>query len=196
MSNTDEFQLTIGSATTTPHRAFRTGSLHVDLTVSGAHTIDREAGEVHDLTLTGNATFTLAGADHANALGDATSLLLLLRQDGIGSRTVTWDPLISWEGGSAPTLQTAANALDVITLVTTDDGTTWLGIHVGGGGVSDHGALTGLADDDHPQYATDTDLTNHEATSHGRRVVMRVGITNPPEPTSNVNGDGWVYMEV
>ncbi len=29
-----------------------------------------------------------------------------------------------------------------------------------------------------------------------RRVVMRVGITNPPEPVSNVGGDGFVYMEV
>jgi hypothetical protein len=30
-----------------------------------------------------------------------------------------------------------------------------------GSGVSDHGALTGLADDDHPQYATDADLATH-----------------------------------
>lgn len=29
-----------------------------------------------------------------------------------------------------------------------------------------------------------------------RRVTMRVGITDPPEPVSNVNGDGWVYAEV
>ena len=31
----------------------------------------------------------------------------------------------------------------------------------GGGGVTDHGALTGLADGDHPQYATDTSLNLH-----------------------------------
>lgn len=34
-----------------------------------------------------------------------------------------------------------------------------------GSGVTDHGALTGLADDDHPQYATDTDLSTHAAAS-------------------------------
>ena len=28
-----------------------------------------------------------------------------------------------------------------------------------------------------------------------RIVVMRVGITDPPEPVSNVDGDGWVYNE-
>ncbi len=33
-------------------------------------------------------------------------------------------------------------------------------------------------------------------TSGGRRVVMRPGITSPPEPVSNPDGDGWVYMEV
>ena len=32
-----------------------------------------------------------------------------------------------------------------------------------GGGVSDHGELTGLEDDDHPQYATDADLGAHVA---------------------------------
>jgi hypothetical protein len=32
----------------------------------------------------------------------------------------------------------------------------------GGGGVTDHGLLTGLADDDHPQYALDTDLDNYQ----------------------------------
>ena len=45
----------------------------------------------------------------------------------------------------------------------------------GGGGVTDHGALTGLADDDHPQYrnpdltpyATDADLAAHAAGPHG-----------------------------
>lgn len=26
-------------------------------------------------------------------------------------------------------------------------------------------------------------------------VVMRPGITNPPEPVLNVDGDGWVYAE-
>jgi hypothetical protein len=34
-------------------------------------------------------------------------------------------------------------------------------------GVTSHAALTGLAANDHPQYATDTDLTTHAATPHG-----------------------------
>jgi hypothetical protein len=38
------------------------------------------------------------------------------------------------------------------------DGTTWT--WGGGGGVTDHGALTGLSDDDHPQYQLKSLLTN------------------------------------
>lgn len=45
----------------------------------------------------------------------------------------------------------------------------------GGAGVSDHGALTGLADDDHPQYATDTDLTTHAATDTHSIYAMLAG---------------------
>lgn len=154
----------------------KAGSLHTDLSVSGAHTIDRDDGETHDLTLTGNATFTLAGA----LTDKATDLRLILRQDGTGSRTVTW-PAITWVGGSAPTLQTAANAVDTIGLLSVDDGVTWFGYAVEDA-VQDHGGLTGLSDDDHPQYRP-------------RKVVMRTGITAPPEPVQNVDGDGWVYAE-
>lgn len=37
----------------------------------------------------------------------------------------------------------------------------------GGGGVTDHGALTGLADDDHPQYAKEADLGTAAAADVG-----------------------------
>ena len=103
------------------------GSLVIDLSVSGAHTIDRADGETHDLTLTGNATFTLAGA----FTGLATDLRVILRQDGTGGRTVTWPGSVEWTGGSAPTLQTAASAVDTIGLLSVDDGTSWLGYHAG-----------------------------------------------------------------
>lgn len=78
-------------------------------------------------------------------------------------------------------------------------------------GITDHGALAGLADDDHPQYETaaevlaqigthTADASAHHAptvdTNTHRRVVMRPGITSPPEPVSKVDGDGWVYFEI
>ncbi len=64
------------------------------------------------------------------------------------------------------------------------------------GGVTDHGLLIGLADDDHPQYALDTDLTAHVAAadphpqyaldtdlakliSHGKVMAIVAGIVLP-----------------
>jgi hypothetical protein len=35
-----------------------------------------------------------------------------------------------------------------------------------------------------------------EKPSGGMQVVMRVGISNPPEPVLTPAGDGWVYAEV
>lgn len=44
------------------------------------------------------------------------------------------------------------------------------------GGVTDHGELTGLEDDDHPQYALDTDLATHEADTSTHGVTQVDGV--------------------
>lgn len=53
------------------------------------------------------------------------SYVIQLKQPALGSATVVWTTPIVWAGGSAPTLTTTANYLDIITLVY--DGTTWRG---------------------------------------------------------------------
>jgi hypothetical protein len=83
---------------------------------------------VHDLTLDANCTITLPTLTS----GKACSLTVILRQDGTGGRTVTWPGSVSWISGTAPTLKTAAAAVDVVTLFTLDGGTTWGGAAVGG----------------------------------------------------------------
>ena len=55
------------------------------------------------------------------------SFLLMLTQDGSGSRTVTWPAGIAWSGGTAPTLTTAANKTDVFTFVYNAQRAAWLG---------------------------------------------------------------------
>lgn len=56
-----------------------------------------------------------------------------------------------------------------------------------GASVSDHGSLTGLADDDHPQYLQTTDL---ETAGHFEVVVSG---TAPPVAVTNEAEDDWVY---
>ena len=121
---------------------------------SGAtEALDLGAGNVHDLTLTADCTITLTGA----TAGVACSMLILLRQDGTGGWLVTWPGSVSWPDATPPVLATDPNAVDVVSLVTLDGGTTWYGAYQGAG-VVDHGTLTGLTDDDHTQYLKETDV--------------------------------------
>jgi len=81
-------------------------------------TLDWNEGEIQRVTLTDSPTISFANKPPAG------TLRLEVVQDGTGSRTVTWPAAVEWAGGSAPTLTTAANALDVIDLYTPDGGTT------------------------------------------------------------------------
>jgi len=89
--------------------------------------IDLEDGNIHDVTLTANATFTFSNPLAASGV----SFTLLLRQDGTGGWTTTFPASVDWAGGTAPTLTTTSSALDVLTFITVDGGTTWLGFLAG-----------------------------------------------------------------
>jgi hypothetical protein len=88
------------------------------------YTIDLENGNVFNLTLTGNCTYTFSNPP---ASGSAGAFTLIQNQDGAGSRTVTWPASVEWAGGSAPTITSTASSTDVFTFITTDGGTTWYG---------------------------------------------------------------------
>jgi len=79
-------------------------------------TFDRDVSKLHTVTLGGNRTLALSNM----AVGDR--IILRLVQDGTGSRTVTWFSTIKWGGGSAPTLATTANRVDVFGFLCTSAG--------------------------------------------------------------------------
>lgn len=93
-----------------------------------SETVDASAADVHRLVLdSATVTLTLTGAPAAGTPG---LIRLQLVQDATGGRLVSWPGSVIWAGdGSAPTLQTAGDAVDVVDLETEDGGTTWLGIH-------------------------------------------------------------------
>lgn len=86
---------------------------------STADTIDWALSNKQKSTLTGNCTFTFG------APAGPCSLILKLVQDATGSRTVTWPAAVHWSGGTAPTLTTTANKVDIISFYY--DGTTYFG---------------------------------------------------------------------
>ncbi len=95
----------------------------------GTLTLDLENGNVFEIELDENvSTLTISNPP---ASGKAGSFTLILKQDATGGRTVTWPASVKWAGGTAPTLSTDANAVDILTFITTDAGTTWYGMLAG-----------------------------------------------------------------
>jgi len=84
-------------------------------------TYDFNNGSIQSVTLGGNR---IIGAP--SNLKDGATYILQIIQDGTGSRTLTWNGVFKWEGGTAPTLSTGADAIDIITFIT--DGTDLYGV--------------------------------------------------------------------
>lgn len=103
-------------------------TLATDTDSGATHTIDITTGNHHSLTLTANCTLTFS---NPSPTGKACSFTLRVIQDGTGARLLTYPASVEWAGGSAPTLTTAANAVDFLTFLTYDAGTTWYGFPAG-----------------------------------------------------------------
>ena len=88
---------------------------------STAITLALTNGTVQIITLTGNATITMPTATSGK------SFILLLKQDGTGSRTVTWTT-VKWPAGTAPTITSTASKQDIFSFFA--DGTNWYGVTV------------------------------------------------------------------
>ena len=82
----------------------------VALTLTGgAISVDASLGNMFRVTLSGTGT---VGAPTNSQ--DGQTINFHISQDGTGNRTLTWNSAYKWPSGVAPTLSTAANALDVV----------------------------------------------------------------------------------
>jgi hypothetical protein len=95
----------------------------VTANTSTAYTVDLANGSVQILTLTGNCTFTFPTATAGKGF------TMLLKQDGTGSRTVTWPSSVKWPASTAPTITSTASKGDKFVFV--GDGTYWWGSNAG-----------------------------------------------------------------
>jgi len=113
---------TIFFTNSTPTRIPLTAPL-VATTYGGTTTFDLAVGRVHTVTLTGNPTLALSNVTDR-------PFSICLKQDGTGSRTVTWFSTIAWAGGVAPTLTTTANKSDLFGFLPIGGG-NYLGLVLG-----------------------------------------------------------------
>ena len=92
------------------------------LTSSSTITVDCDLAPVHKVTLAVNTGFVITN------LSSGQTVTIIIVQDGTGSRTATFgtdtSTAVKFAGGT-PTLSTAANAIDVVTIY--NDGTNFLG---------------------------------------------------------------------
>ena len=79
-------------------------------TSAATATIDWNAGQKQSLVLGANTTLSFTAPPGPG------SFILRLVQDATGSRTVTWPANVKWPGKTAPTLTTAANSEDIISI--------------------------------------------------------------------------------
>ena len=93
------------------------GNSGTSLTLDAASVL----GPVKTITLTGNCVFTFS----AVTSGREYWMVLVLTEDGTGSRLVTWPGSAKWSPGAAPTLSTTPGAVDRILVTTYNGGTTW-----------------------------------------------------------------------
>lgn len=92
--------------------------------VSGAVTLDLEAGNVFYLTTSGNITSITV----SNPPTSGTGAFVVVEITAGGSHTVAWGASYEWPSGTAPT-QTVSGK-DVYVIYTRDGGTTWTGRRV------------------------------------------------------------------
>jgi len=88
-----------------------------------AATINLANGNVFTATLTGNCTFTFT----TGVTSGAASFTLILTNDGTAGRSIIWPPAVKWPNNSTPVRTTTANATDIWSFFTPDNGTTWYG---------------------------------------------------------------------
>lgn len=104
---------------------------------AGAHSIGFTLGTATgdsatliDWTVGNKFKFTFGAQNETITFTDPSNpcnVLMVIVQDGTGSRTITWSGMtIKWAGGVAPTLTTAANGEDIVSMFW--DGTSYYGV--------------------------------------------------------------------
>ena len=121
-SSAPSFTSTLGSLTLTNPTVTNYTETPYSANSSTAITLALTNGTVQIITLTGNATITMPTATSGK------SFIMFLKQDGTGSRTVTWST-VKWPGGTAPTITSTASKQDIYSFFS--DGTNWYGVTVG-----------------------------------------------------------------
>lgn len=96
---------------------------------AGSLTLDLSAGTHFTVALNANVTSLTISNPQSDA-SHVSAFTLVFTADGT-PRTVSWPASVKWASGSAPTLTSTNNKIDMFTFLSYDGGTSWLGLIVG-----------------------------------------------------------------
>lgn len=95
---------------------------------AGTLTLDLSGATLFKVSL--NANITTLTINNPATTGFVSTFVIEFTADGT-ARTVAWPASFKWPGGTAPTLTSTNNKIDVITAYTTNGGTTWIAFITG-----------------------------------------------------------------
>jgi hypothetical protein len=102
----------------------------VNNNASGNISLNIDNAVIYNLNITGNCTLSFVKDSSLNIYSTNRSFTVTLLIKNGGTHTLIWPNSINWADNVAPTLS-ADNKYDIITLITFDSGTTWLGLTSG-----------------------------------------------------------------
>jgi hypothetical protein len=79
---------------------------------SGTYIVNWRQSNLQTITLSGNTTLVFSGAMNGS------KLQLIVNQDSVGSRTITWPSSVKWPSATAPTLTTTQSGVDIVAFYT------------------------------------------------------------------------------
>jgi hypothetical protein len=91
--------------------------------------VQAESGAYHYMKFTGTPVALTFNTNTAS--GTAQEFKLIIRQDSVGGRDVTWPSTIKWYGDFAPNLTSVAGKENMFNFTTVDGGVSWRGYEVG-----------------------------------------------------------------
>ena len=97
---------------------------------SGTITLDIDDAVIYSLNMTGNSSIVISKDSTLDVYSTNRSATITLLIKNGGSYILNWPSNLNWADSIAPTLS-INNKYDVITLITFDSGTTWLGLSTG-----------------------------------------------------------------
>jgi len=111
--------------------SFGTAYTESTVNINSAQSTTIDCSQANNFIINMQSNITTLNFINTPTSGRLYYMALIIKQDATGSRLITWPISVKWPGEIEPVLTTKEDKYDVITLMTFNGGTTWLGFIAG-----------------------------------------------------------------